>query len=61
FVVPITLTLLVSLVMVKCQSFSFKNKNQELSSDEQDGRSIQIELALYNRCSKGSILLEGKK
>lgn len=60
FVVSITLTLLVSLVMVKCQSFSFK-KNQELSSDEQDGRSIQIELVLYNKCSHGEILLKGKK
>lgn len=45
---------------VKCQSFSFK-KNQELSSDEQDGRSIQIELVLYNKCSHGEILLKGKK
>ncbi|CAN7990947.1 unnamed protein product, partial [Ixodes hexagonus] len=61
FVVPITLALLVSLVMVKCQHFSFKNKNQELSSDDQGGRSIQIELALFNRCSRGNILLKGKK
>ncbi|XP_075532353.1 uncharacterized protein LOC142565163 isoform X1 [Dermacentor variabilis] len=61
FVVPITLTLLVSLVMVKCQGFNFKNKHGNLGSDVQGGRSIQIELVLYNRCSRGNIQLEGKK
>ncbi|XP_037580683.1 fibroblast growth factor 17-like [Dermacentor silvarum] len=61
FVVPITLTLLVSLVMVKCQGFNLKNKLGNLGSDVQGGRSIQIELVLYNRCSRGNIQLEGKK
>lgn len=57
FVVPITLTLLVSLVMVKSQGFDFKtNINVAPSS-----RSIQIEFLLFNKCSKGCILLEGKK
>lgn len=61
FVVPITLTLLVSLVMVKCQGFNSKNKSPELGSDVPGGRSIQIELVLYNRRSLGNILLKGKK
>lgn len=61
FVVPITLTLLVSLVMVKCQAFNFRNKHGNLQGDDQSDRSIQIELVLYNRCSRGNIQFEGKK
>lgn len=57
FVVPITLTLLVSLVMVKCQGFGFKTSINVAPSS----RSIQIEFLLFNKCSKGCILLEGKK
>ncbi|KAH9362106.1 hypothetical protein HPB48_002084 [Haemaphysalis longicornis] len=46
---------------VKCQGFNLKNKSRELGSDVPGGRSIQIELVLYNRRSHGNILLKGKK
>lgn len=60
FVVPITLTLLVSLVMVKCQDFNLTNNLKKLRSYDK-GSSIRIEYVLYNRCSRGNIQIEGKK
>lgn len=60
FVVPITLTLLVSLVMVKCQDFNLTNNLKKLRSYYKDS-SIRIEYVLYNRCSHGNIQIEGKK
>nr|XP_037283366.1 fibroblast growth factor 17-like isoform X1 [Rhipicephalus microplus] len=60
FVVPITLTLLVSLVMVKCQDFNLTNNLKKLRSYDK-GSSIRIEYVLYNRCSRGNIHIKGKK
>lgn len=59
FVVPITLTLLVSFAMVQCQRFNFE-KPTILGAYEEPSHSVQIELMLFNRCSKGLVLMDGK-
>ncbi|XP_064466341.1 fibroblast growth factor 17-like [Ornithodoros turicata] len=61
FVVPITLTLLVSFAMVQCQRFNFEKSPTILGTDDQPSHSVQIELTLFNRCSRGLVLMDGKK